>query len=169
MTTHIKVNAKCVRFAPPYLVLYNVNRYYLITTSKREYTEDLEAVKIFLHPQLSLSNRASLSIRWNGGDRPQRKRDTGPRRSERRPLWRLFVSEKNNRYTTPFRRKEKASDFSVKKDTKIGKPNGKISTSGRHTHIASFTIDPYDSAKLASGDQAEQERQHPLLSQRYLR
>jgi hypothetical protein len=113
-----------------------------------------------------LSNR---TIRWNGGDRPQIKRDTGPRRSERRPLWRLFVSEKNNRYTTPFRRKEKASDFSVKKDTKIGKPNGKISTSGRHTHIASFTIDPYDSAKLASGDQAEQERQHPLLSQRYLR
>jgi hypothetical protein len=69
----------------------------------------------------------------------------------------------------PSEEKEKASDFSVKKDTKIGKPNGKISTSGRHTHIASFTIDPYDSAKLASGDQAEQERQHPLLSQRYLR
>jgi hypothetical protein len=53
---------------------------------------------IFLLPQLSLSNRAAFSIRWNGGDRPQRKQDTGPRRSEKRSLWRLFVSEKNYRY-----------------------------------------------------------------------
>jgi hypothetical protein len=58
--------------------------------------------RTFRQNSVKFSRKRSSAYRaiflWNGGDRPQRKQDTGPRRSAKRSLWRLFVSEKNYRY-----------------------------------------------------------------------